>query len=79
MGDAGDEAAERGQPLGVDQVLLRGVEFEQRCFGLFLGGAQFSFRLALGDGVLAKHVHGARHGADLVSGGGALNPAVQIA
>ena len=30
MGDAGDQAAERGQPFGIDQVLLGGVQFQQR-------------------------------------------------
>ena len=69
MGDAGDQAAERRQPFGVDQVLLRGVEFEQRALGLFLRGAQFVLGLALGDGVFAEHFHRARHRADLVPGG----------
>ena len=79
MGDAGDQAAERRQPFGVDQVLLRGVEFEQRALGLFLRGAQLVLGLALGDGVFAEHLHRARHGADLVPGGGALHAAIVIA
>src|SRR5213083_710072 len=73
MGDAGDQPAERRQPFGVDQVLLCGVELEQRALGLFLRGAQFVLGLALGDGVLAEYVHRARHGADLVPGGSALH------
>ena len=79
MGDAGDQAAERGQAFGVDQVLLRGVELEQRAFGLFLGGAQLVLGLALGDGVFAEHLDRARHGADLVAGARALHLAVVVA
>ena len=45
MGDARDQAAERGQPFGVDQILLGGVQFVQRVLGLFLGSAQLVFGL----------------------------------
>ena len=76
MGDAGDQAAERRQPFGVDQVLLGGVELEQGAFGLFLRGAQFVLGLALGDGVFAEHLDRARHRADLVLGIGALHAPV---
>src|SRR3954462_10513555 len=38
--DASDEAAEGGEPLGIDQILLRGIELEQRALGLLLGRAQ---------------------------------------
>ena len=54
MGDAGDQTAERRQTFGVDQVLLGGVQFEQRALGLLLRGAQLVFGLALGDGVFAE-------------------------
>src|SRR5260370_32043013 len=40
MRAACDEAAQRCEPLGIDQILLRGVELEQRALGLLLGGAQ---------------------------------------
>ena len=79
MGDAGDQAAERRQPFGVDQVLLGGVELEQRALGLLLGGAQFVLGLALGDGVFTEHLDRARHRADLVPGAGALHLAAVIA
>ena len=79
MGDAGDQAAERGQPFGVDQVLLGGVQFEQRALGLLLRGAQLILGLALGDGVFAEHLDRARHRADLVAGHGALHLAIVIA
>ena len=79
MGDAGDQPAERRQPLGIDQVLLGGVQFEQGALGLFLRGAQFILGRALGDGVLAEHFHRARHRADLVLGIGALHAPVVIA
>ena len=36
MGDPGDQAAERRQAFGVDQVLLGGVQFEQCALGLLL-------------------------------------------
>src|SRR6202171_3819887 len=55
VGDAGDQAAERRQAFGVDQVLLGGVEFEQGALGLFLGGAQLVFGLSLGVGVFAAY------------------------
>ncbi len=67
--DAGDEAAERGQPLRVDQVLLGRAQLGQRVLGLFLRRAQLVFRLLLGDRVFAEHLDGARHRADLVLGG----------
>ena len=79
VGDAGDQAAKRGETFGVDQVLLRGVELEQRALGPFLRGAQFLFGLPLGDGVVAEHFDRARHRADLVLGLGALHLAVVIA
>ena len=75
MGDAGDQAAERRQPFGVDQVLLGGVQFEQRALGLLLRGAQLVLGLALGDGVFAEHLHRARHRADLVAGARCPAPA----
>ena len=65
--------------LGVDQILLRGVELEQRALGLLLGRAQLVLGLALRDRVLAEHLDRARHGADLVACLGALHLAVEVA
>ena len=79
VGDAGDQAAERRQAFGIDQVLLRGIEFEQRALGLFLRGTQLVLGLALGDGVFAEHFHRARHRADLVLGGCSLHGTIVIA
>ena len=39
MGDAGDQAAERGELLGLDQAVLRVLQIAQRVFGALLGGA----------------------------------------
>ena len=66
--DAGDEAAEGRELLGLDQARLRVAQLGERRFGAFLRGAQRGLGLALGDGVLAEDVDGARHLADLVAG-----------
>ena len=79
MGDASDQAAERRQTFGVDQVLLGGIEFKQRVLRLLLRRAQLVFGLSFGDGVFAEHFHRARHLADLVPGAGALDLAVVVA
>ena len=68
MRHAGDQAAERRQLLGGDQVLLGFAQVVERLFGALLRGAQLVLGLALGDGVLAKHRDRPRHLADLVAG-----------
>ena len=68
MGDAGDQTAQRRQTLGINQVLLGGVQFEQRALRPLLGSPQLIFGLALGDGVFAEYLDRPRHRADLVSG-----------
>ncbi len=65
--DAGDQAAERGQLLGLDQALLGVAQLGQRLLGALLGGAQLLLGAPLGDGVLAEHLDRARHLADLVA------------
>ena len=74
--DAGDQAAERGELLGRDQVLLRLAQVVERDLGALLRGAQFVLGLALGDGVLAEHFERARHFADLVARLGAADQVI---
>ena len=66
--DAGDQAAERGELLGLDQAsaaspAARAARFSACSFE----AAQLVLGLALGDGVLAEHLDRARHLADLVA------------
>ena len=79
VGDAGDEAAERGELLRLDQVLLGVAQLGERVLGVVLGGAQLLLGLALGDRVVAEHLDGARHVADLVARRGAVDRAVVAA
>ncbi len=79
MGDAGDEAAERRELFGLDQVLLRVSQLRQSLFGTFLGGPQIGLGPILGDRVLAKHLDGTRHVADFVAGRGAVGRPVVAA
>ena len=65
--DAGDESAERRKLLRGDEVLLRLAQVLERLLRAIFRGAQFVLGLALGNGVLAKHCHPARHFSDLVA------------
>ncbi len=71
VGDAGHEAAKRGELLGLDEILLRQAQIGQGLLGPLLGGDQLAFRPLLGDGVAAEHVDGAGHLARLIAGGAA--------
>ena len=64
--DAGDEAAESGELLGLDQALLRLAQLAS-AFRRVPWRPQLALGLALGDGVVAEHLDGARHLADLVA------------
>ena len=64
--DAGDQAAERGELLRLDQALLRVLQLAQRVLGMLLGSLELELGLPLGDGILAEHLDGAGHLADLV-------------
>ena len=67
MSDAGHEAAESGELLGLDEALLRVAQVGKRLLGPLLGGPQLVLGLLLGDGVVAEHLDGARHLARLVA------------
>jgi hypothetical protein len=68
VGDAGHQAAERGELLRLDQAALRLLQLAQRVLGILLGGLEVELGLAFGDGIGAEYLDRARHLADLVAG-----------
>ena len=79
VGDARDQAAERGELLRLDQALLRLLQLAQRGLGILLGGLELDLGLPLGDGVLAEHLDRPRHLADLVAGVGVADGLAVVA
>src|SRR5450432_3692725 len=55
MGDAGHQAAERGELLRFDQASLRILQLAQRVFGVLLGGLEVEVGLPLDDGIGAEY------------------------
>ena len=73
MRHAGDEATESRELFRGDEALLRLAQVVERLLRAILRRPQLVLRLALGNGIFAKHRDCARHFADFVAGMRSLN------